>query len=288
MTMSIKKSSGEGRRPADKGIHLGDEDLAFYVDALRNGKEKQLPAEVLGHVEGCLLCQGKILDIHVYLHDVPALSASSPRQTPFPGKKPTAPAWLPLAGRLAASFIAVVLLAGVFLLLQRDHSPHAPAVPVVKSGASPSQAVVRVGNQDALPSHSPPASPGSGRKQRPPATGKSDFQKETDAFAINPNLEFMIDSRSRSFTVSVHSPANNSTLTGRILFSWREFGSEPLRLVIVSNRNEAVFASPVRDSQFLFSQRLPPGCYYWKLESANELYHVGKFFIAAEARSPKE
>jgi hypothetical protein len=102
-----------------------------------------------------------------------------------------------------------------------------------------------------------------------------------DAFAVNPNLESMVGSRSRGLSIEVYSPPNQATLIGEIAFSWKDFRRESLSLVIVNNRNDAVFRNPVSGGSFLFRGTLRPGCYYWKLESPAELYYVGKFFVPA-------
>jgi hypothetical protein len=35
----------------------------------------------------------------------------------------------------------------------------------------------------------------------------------------------------------------------------------------------------VRGSRYVFSQKIPPGLYYWKLESKDELLFLGKFLV---------
>ena len=44
-------------------MHLSEEQLALYVDALVFDKQGQLPEEFLGHVEECLECKISIMTV---------------------------------------------------------------------------------------------------------------------------------------------------------------------------------------------------------------------------------
>jgi hypothetical protein len=271
----------------NQGMHLQEEALAFYIDALRQKKAPQLPVGLLDHVENCPHCQAKILEIHMYLKNPLVPPATAEIQSIFYSKKRSAPTWLPLAGRVAASLFVITLIAAVYFSFSRNDSPFSSANPGSKSFGDQNKAVLE--NQSPIPSRPIQATnvTGDEHKKNFSNLGKGNSTGKIDAFAINQNLEFMVDSRSRSFIVEVHSPINNATLENGIMFSWREFGLEPLSLVILNNRNEIVTKSPASNGHFQFNDKLPPGCYYWKLESANELYYVGKFFIASSSKSPK-
>ena len=106
-------------------------------------------------------------------------------------------------------------------------------------------------------------------------------------FSINPNLEYMVNSKSRSFVIQVQSPSNNSLVSEEIFFAWSKFTQEAINLIILNNRNEIVFSSLVNDNQIKFKGKLAPGLYYWKLESQNELYHIGKFIVPLQSTRPK-
>lgn len=271
----------------NEGMHLREEALAFFVDALLQKKVPQLPAALLDHVENCPHCQAMILETHTYLKNPLVLPATAQIQSIFHSKKRSALTWLPLAGRVAASLFVITLFAAVYFSFSRNDSPFSSAKPGNKSFGDQNKAVLE--NQSPNPSRPIQAKNATGdeHKKNISNLGKGNSTRKTDAFAINQNLEFMVDSRSRSFIVEVRSPINNATLENGILFSWRELGREPINLVILNNRNEIVTKNPVSNGHFQFSENLPPGCYYWKLESANELYYVGKFFIASSSKSPK-
>jgi hypothetical protein len=270
-----------------EGMHLKEEALAAYVDALLQKRVLQLPVGLLDHVENCPLCQAKILETHLYLRNPLVQPATAGMQSMSPVKKKGLLTWLPLAGRVAAAFFVVTLLTAVYFSWPRNDYPFYSAQPAIPAIANQIKTVAVETNQNF--SQAIPEKTNSADSQKKNSSRKRTGEpcKKVDAFAINHNLEFMVGSRSRSFIVEVHSPINNASCKEGIMFSWHEFGREPLSLVILNNRNETVAKSPVSNGHFQFSAKLPPGCYYWKLESANELYYVGKFFIASSSMSPK-
>ena len=279
--------------------HPPAEDLARYIDGMGAGRDGRtafsypgpspaqipLPAPLIEHVENCVHCQGQILDVLFYLRN--PLRGIDPLQVAdTPPVASRRPAWLFPALRIAAAAFVLILLSTVFFRLPRRHLP------------APETAIRNEPLQQPLPVE-PPPQPGS--EDRAPARrqGDKDRRLETaaegsnargrefpDAYAVNPNLESMVGSRSRGLSIEVYSPPNQARLTGEITFSWKEFKRESLSLVIVDNRNDAVFRSPVSGGSFLFRGTLRPGCYYWKLESPSELYYVGKFLVPAGPTSP--
>jgi hypothetical protein len=277
----------EDKETLSARMHLQEEALALYVDALLQKRAPQLPVELIDHVENCPQCQAQILETHMYLKNPLAPPAPAQIKSILSPKKRGLVTWLPLASRVAATLFVVSLLAAVYFSFSGNDSPFSPVYPVIKSFADQNKTIQAKQSQNPSPPNQ--AKNDTGHKQKEPASVKSreNLSRKANAFAINHNLEFMVGSRSRSFIVEVHSPVNNTSFKEGIMFSWREFGHEPLSLVILNNRNQTVFKSPISDGHFQFSDKLPPGCYYWKLESANELYYVGKFFIEPVLMFPK-
>jgi hypothetical protein len=270
----------------DEEMHLQEETLALVVDALLEKRAPQLPVGILDHVENCSCCQARILETFAYLKNPLAEPATARIQSMFLSKKRGALIRMPLAGRVAATLFVGALLAAVYFSFSRNDSLFSPADRGVQSLNDRNKTAAFKQNPDpSRPIKTKNILPKQKETFSGNARGKS-AGKNND-FAINHNLEFMVDSRSRSFIVEVYSPVNNSSQTEGIMFSWREFGHEPLNLVILNNRNETVFKTPVSNGHYQCSDKLPAGCYYWKLESANELYYVGKFFVGADSMSPK-
>jgi hypothetical protein len=258
---------------SDAGPHPALEELAAYIDDLRAGLETRLPAALVAHVENCPSCQGQILDVLFYLRDpLPAPRREAGRRRP---------PWMLPAARYAAAACLFMLLLTAYVALSRRPAPVPPASD--GPGASRHSPAPLARRPAPLPARH------SGRGTTAPAGSGTPAKGDggADSFAVNLNLESMVGSRSRGLVIEVHSPPNHAALQGAITFSWKDFGRESLSLSIVDNRNETVFRSPVAGGAHRFSGILPPGCYYWKLESATELYYVGKFFIPAVPNPPK-
>jgi hypothetical protein len=271
-------------RPAN--AHPAPEELARYVDCLGAGPKAPLPPELIAHVENCDACQGQILDVLFYLHD-PLGQAEFPgivRPLSRPGERP---AWLFPAARIAAAAFIFLMLAAIHLHLPRlryaiPRETTASTAPLER--IAPPARPQPAGREERAPARL--RDNGGGRASAPPGARLPAKREAPDAFSVNPNLESMVGSRSRGLAIEVYSPPNEAALAGETVFSWKEFQREPLTLVIVNNRNDTVFRTTVSGASFVFRGGLGPGCYYWKLESPNELYYVGKFLVPAGPTSP--
>jgi hypothetical protein len=100
-----------------------------------------------------------------------------------------------------------------------------------------------------------------------------------DNFTISPNLENLVNVHSRSLSIQVLSPLNGEIIKERILFRWKVDTDDRLTLKILSNKETILQAISVRGSRYILVQKFPPGLYYWKLESKDELLYLGKFFV---------
>jgi hypothetical protein len=269
--------------------HPGAWELARYIDALRADADMDagLPRQLVEHVENCQYCQSQILDVHLYLQDPLTEPDTAAAREIFPARKRPLIRLFPVVRIAAAAFVFTLLMTIYFILPHRQspdplagNKPGAAAQPDIPSDFRTNA------SQDQAPES------GSSRTVRPapPGAKKGNGNRlgRRSAFAVNPNLESMVGSRSRGLVIEVYSPPNHVTLSQGITFSWKEFSHEPLSLTIVNNRNETIFRNQVSGGSFLYRDVLPFGCYYWKLESAAELYYVGKFFVDASLTSPKE
>jgi len=252
------------------GGHIGDPEVAFYVDALLREELAPLPEEVLDHVEACPECKDKILDLFLFLKN-PDTAEAPPRGeiVAMPAREPARFYWRKAA---AAVFIVALMLTAYFLVFKNgffggiglpgvgdDNAPQQVTQARDDSGSDPSAKEAAVKKEDAAVKEN--------RYRTPPN------------YLVNSNLEIMIGSQSRSADVQIKSPRNNVYLEGHILFSWEETGLKPLHLKILNNSNEALFEYEVDENRLEFKEKLSPGLYYWKLESKNDLLYVGKFFI---------
>jgi hypothetical protein len=98
-------------------------------------------------------------------------------------------------------------------------------------------------------------------------------------FSESPNLENLVNSSSRSELPLVVSPRNNAVVSQEILFEWKVQEAGLVSVTILSNKEDVLKNVKLKQSKFLFSEKLNPGLYYWKLEREDELLYVGKFFV---------
>jgi len=243
----------------NKDRHLNDEGVALYVDALKLDKQNLLPAKVVEHVEDCQTCKATIFDLHEMLREQ---NYAELGPHPFFEPKTAQKTW-PYGGllRLAAVLmIGIVMTYSIYALLFRQ---------------TPEEQIAEI------------------KSPLPDSTRLSDSLKielpapETvELYAANftpsSNLEDLIDSELRAASLEMLAPKNGSEVQDEIVFKWRGEPLEGLQLKILNNREEALFNFPAPDGQLIFSEKLRPGLYYWKLETEEELLHVGKFYVGRE------
>lgn len=108
-----------------------------------------------------------------------------------------------------------------------------------------------------------------------------------DAFSTSAVFEAQLTEnvRSDSHDVAVLRPRSGSIAANRLSFSWQwdnQAQPQSLSLHIYDNFEWPKLDTVVTGSQLDLDRDLPPGLYYWSLESENEVLHLGKFFILPE------
>ncbi|MCP5103079.1 MAG: hypothetical protein GY950_06865 [bacterium] len=271
--------------------HLSDELTACYAEAAAAGGTSDLPEEALNHVEACMDCKDKILELSLFLRnpdsglivesiedagplldDLPAFAATNRRKRK----------WYASPMRIAATFFLAALMVGTYFVVTRDGS----TIKDTLSGTT---------DRGEVTAHTPPVKKGGLEKTQ--VQGNNDGQGVTKKngsngsvlatppnFRVNPNLESMIGTGYRGTAVQIFAPRDNSTLRvgGDIVFAWKQTGPGPLTLKIINNKNEVAYNYEITESRFTLKQKLAPlapGLYYWKLEDHTDLLHLGKFYI---------
>lgn len=98
-------------------------------------------------------------------------------------------------------------------------------------------------------------------------------------FTPSPNLEDLVGESYRAYSTEVLSPENGRNYNGAIDFRWESDYEGPLVLKILNNKEKVVGEFVVLENQLHFKENLPPGLYYWKLETEDELLYIGKFYV---------
>lgn len=276
-TMSLKK---EEFHLSENG-HLNDEITARYADAVFEGDTAGLPEEALRHVEECVDCKDRIIELSMFLRN-PDAGEIDRREvlTEVPWGTRTPRRWYRYPMRIAALFFVAALLISTYFLIYKDGSTVRDLL-VNPPGTQEFQQVQ--GDQNGEPPLEANVTAETGETTK--ATVKQVVPRRNaqvpSNFRVNPNLESMIGTRYRSVSVQVLSPRDNTTLAvgGDINFAWKLTTPGPVTFKVIDNRNREACHYEVRGGRFTLKEHLGPGLYYWKLEDHQDLLYIGKFFI---------
>jgi len=121
------------------------------------------------------------------------------------------------------------------------------------------------------------------RKREKPANAERLFAAN---FEPLPMFEEMLSANMRSSAVAISTPhAGQKVKSGNIRFEWQGDEPGPFYVKIVSNRGREIASLKTERPGVTATQKLPPGLYYWKLETKEDLLYLGKFLIpVAEER----
>lgn len=239
------------------GKHLNDEGVALYVDALKLNTLEQLPPAIRDHVADCYECKKDITGLLALLDDV---DYGDVRSHPLFSLAHGSRSRVPLLMKLAAVVAGVASLATLTYYLgpfRQGETSRGTSQRVVGRGVDSVQKGQYTDTQFAI------------------AT-KEEFAAN---FKVDPELEDLVNGRSRSAAFSATSPTNGSVLGPDAMFSWKGEGRKSLTLSIMNNKGDTVLIESPPPSRFVLKQRLSPGLYYWKIESKSELLYVGKFLV---------
>jgi hypothetical protein len=240
-----------------EGGHLNDEGTALYVDALKLNTTEQLPPHVRDHVAECLDCKKSVTELFALLDDADYGDVRShpffrlPRETRSP---------VPFILKIAAVLAGVAGLATLTYIIdpfKQGPSPGQTSQTELKGGADSAGKVQRQGLK----------------------TGAGEGADFAANFEADPELDDLVNGRTRSGAFQALSPANGSVPGPDALFSWKTDGKNPLTLTIVNNRGGVILTQSGLRSRFVLGRKLTAGLYYWKIEDDSELLFVGKFLV---------
>jgi hypothetical protein len=248
----------QNRPLLDEDSHLSEEAVALYVDALKLNRKHQLPITLLEHVSECRRCKAEVMGLFSVLEDQ---KYDMSEEHPYFDKEMRTDRGLRSALRIAAMIlvaIGVSVAIYFFGLKKPDVSVEKPLQAVKPIEATPDSTDLR-------------------RKPVNPETDGGDLY--ASRFVPSPNLEDLVGSRVRSDDFKAVSPPVGEVVKGSVLFAWEDRKGARFTLRILDNRERVKFSTSLDSSHFLFTGRLLPGLYYWKLEGKEELLHLGKFVV---------
>lgn len=253
--------------------HLNDDLTARYAGAVVEGGISDLPEEALRHVEVCMDCKDKILELSMFLRNPDTVIHAADADTiPLQPRRK----WYAYPIRLAALFAAAALLLGTYFFVLKDD---ASLKEILSNAKDEEQIQQQVKETPKVPPDKNTAA--AVNRKEGPVAAKNNGNVTPPHFRVNPNLESMIDTRYRSAGIQIISPLNNSTfyVGNHIDFAWKPVPQGSLTLKIINNKNEEAYGYKVSGAEFVFNQKLAPGLYYWKLENQKDLLCIGKFLV---------
>jgi len=251
-----------------KGRHLNETLIAICSDRLREEREFLIPNEARDHLENCELCRDAVLDIYVATVTDKKVKPIAPI---FSDYKPIKKSYIhKLILRTAATFTVLAFISGIYLMINREGS-----INMKLKEIPPKTIHINKMHNNKHKNHPKKIK----IKKIHPSKRIKPAQPQRNPFKDNPNLEYMVDSPLRGKLIHIISPEFRINERGKIIFKWKNHIDKHLILKILNNTNKTIYTLKTYKSRVEFKEKLSPGLYYWKLEDAENLYHVGKFII---------
>ena len=243
--------------------HLSDLGVAAAVEQLRAERPDRLPPAVQAHLDECRACRTEVAELYTIV-----------QQTPDP---PPAPA---TAYRWRWAGLTGLILALAIFSLWPDTPPAVipPEIPVSESVPTdtvlvPADTLVPVSPTEPSSAQPIPSSPPT--ESAPPVYAQH--------FVPDEMLEPLVGQNVRATASGTFTPGIDTRFApgSRIAFSWPNVPEGPYTLLVLDNTGERIDTLTTEATAATITIGRRPGLYYWKLETADDLLYVGRFFIPA-------
>jgi hypothetical protein len=234
-------------------MHLSESQISLYAEALRNHSEGKLPANILEHVEECLLCKHEVLEIVSILSDIEKAEKLKPKAV----MRSYFNYW-------KAAAVIFILLVPVYFL----YTYHTPAI--VETASTTNKVYAE-----------PNKAPLTGDKKSAAIQNlKQNDLASNDIYAPIPEYDEMCGENFRSDKFfNVTSPSLSVESKGIIKFDISFRNKTEGTVTVFNNKNEQVFYNNFNQDVVGIEHSFPPGLYYWKLETPSDLIYISKFII---------
>lgn len=269
-----------------KDGHLSDEGLSLYVDALKLDKTQRLPKRVREHLDGCDDCKQTSTELYGIVGELDYSKKGAHPRLDQKAKEGGAKRRSLIFGLAIAASLA--LLAFFFYGQFKGEGPSAPSIanedqppqtPAVKNNPpiapeTPEKIVENKPKQNTAPSTTPAA------PSTPSVTNQQPQQLAAN-MVPNEELDAMVATVYRSGDFYVMTPRVDIGIKKglKVRFNWSGFQQIYLTIRVFNNEGEELHKGGSDDNYAEWDPTVPPGLYYWKLESPDDLLHVGRFRI---------
>jgi hypothetical protein len=274
---------------ADNG-HLTDEYISLFIDAHLLNRVTELPQEILEHVEECKKCKQEIINGYNLLKNI---SVPNVDEHPYFSKNGRSTETLKKTNyhnlyKIAASIILIITL-GIIGVYTFDLGEYSTISDKMDGKPNNNDSITEIIVNSELPKDT--IKKNNETKQTEKATiikkeksgnllAKADLSGKE--FQVSPIMLSMLGENTRAEFLEVDYPKDSAIFENKqtIDFSWNSNINDDIKLKIFNYKNELVFESEVlAHNKLKIPENLPPGAYIWKIESLNEIFHLGLFFI---------
>lgn len=266
--------------------HLTNNFISLYIDALLLDRVNKLPIEVLEHVEDCKICKQSILEGYDILKETEEVNAN---EHPYFGNKKEAlkkTKFLVLY-KIVASVVFIVSLGIIafYVLNNKPETSNKIAEDIEKESKIPDS----INEEVMLPKDTSKAIDNQEIKNQPNLENETDLNNliaenklEGKEFQVSPIMLSMLGTNIRSDFFEAKHPKDSTIFENKqpISFMWDSDIEEEIVLKVFNYKDELVFESTVLESnEFDLTEALMPGAYIWKIESTDDMFHLGLFFV---------
>lgn len=281
--------------------HLNDEYVSLYIDAHLLNKVKELPYEILKHVEDCNICKQNIIDgydilktikeinvdEHLYFKDKEMKSSESKKRN------------FAVLYRIAASIVFIISIGIIgFNILNRletsDKISKNLERKFTERDSVDENIIISKLQEDAIMETGKIKDENQLEKEKP--TKKIELNNliaenklEGDEFQVSPIMISMLGANTRADFFELKYPKDSIIFENQqqINFAWDSDISEEIKIKIFNYKDDLVFESKILESNELnLIKTLLPGAYIWKIEGNDAIYHLGLFFVKRNDRTP--
>ncbi len=276
----------------DKEGHLTDSGISLYSDAIKLRKVDHLPLEIKTHVDSCSKCQHEVVDFSALMLDVDQgkIMEHPTLNTVKKEALPKNQGGLRMIYKLAIAAVIAGLLFFGYQQFSQNSQPRIVETPEKTPSTieTPQDQNIAPKDEENIATNeekpteeiiNPPVKQERPREEIKPEIDEDNRVLYAANFVENEELESMVGTVFRSEEFTIISPVNERSYKEKdlIQFEWEDKVS--LKLTILDNTEEERFVKDLEKNRFATLFDFDPGIYYWKLETADELLHLGKFII---------
>jgi len=272
--------------------HLNELGVSVYLNALIKDDINSLDPNLLDHVEECKLCKSSIIENYKLFKNIDSedektegsehtLIKGWPRDNKLKQKK--------LYGiiKIAAAIILLVGLGYLFNLLSDKNN--IVTEELVKNDSTKTINQIeenknQIKNDDLIINENIIVKEELNNNTQKENTNNIETNNLLAAnFEESTNLENFIDINVRSNgELNIISPKLSKTYkrTEHVYFKWETEIDQAFILKILSNKEIVIKKiESIISGEYTLTEPLKPGLYYWKIETEDDLYYTGRFYI---------